>query len=395
MQSKSTKTTTQKATAKEIACAILGLAVSRAKTKTSQKPNKKALRASRARRSWFIPVGRGLAVFSLILTLALIWSLVIEQLAPKQSAISATPANPPASTNYRELDLSLARKAGYSNSALRTVKDLGTVEGVNRSLVSFGVPKDGLFEYAYITKPAPAPAGGQYPVIILCHGYAEPEAYSTPGTYADDMDFYARHGFLVIKPDLRGQGLSLSKGSPDGAYYSMSYNTDIMSLIAALKKTSYVDTTAINLWGHSMGAYVALRAAVLSRDIRNVILLSTPGDVLEQARLGYIALSDRQNPVATAVRSQQLAIHGEPLTNTAYWDKTSPLNYLADSPAYFQVHVGSLDGVVPPVFSDNLDRKLSEVHKPHEYYVYDGSGHGLISERGLIWQRSLQVLTQR
>jgi dipeptidyl aminopeptidase/acylaminoacyl peptidase len=370
------------------------IAVSKAKTKTTKNQPKKRRAPAKAKRQSLISLKKSLAVIALVLALAVLWAALIEQFAQKPGAVGATVQPTFTSSNYKDLDLSVAQKAGYSNSALRVVKDLGAVNGVNKAIVSFGVPKDGLFEYAYMTRPSTPPASGKYPVIILCHGYGDPEAYSTSATYFEDMNFYSHHGFLVVKPDLRGQGLSLSKGSPDGAFFSMGYNTDLMSLIAALKKTTYIDSGSINLWGHSMGAYLALRVSVLSKDIKDVILLSTPGDVVEQAQASYIAVSDRVNPVAAAVRGQQLALHGDPLDNTSYWQKTSPLNYLAGSVAYIQIHVGTADKVVPPLFSENLDKKLSAASKAHEYYVYQGSGHGLSAERPLIWQRSLQLLTR-
>jgi len=304
------------------------------------------------------------------------------------------PNHLPSTPAYNNLDLSIARKAVYTNQPIHKIKDLGFNQGVHHELVSFNVPKDGLSEFALMTLPKTAPLKGRYPVIVLCHGYAKPSSYSTLSAYLSEMEFYSQHGYAVIKPDYRGQGFSLTSGSPDGAYYSMAYNTDVLSLIAAVKTTSYLDKSKINLWGHSMGGYVALRAAVLSKDIKNVILVSAPVGTSRDMYADYDAVSDRANSIAAAIRVEQIQMHGTPLSNPDYWDKTSPLNYLTNSKIYFQIHVGTADKIVPPEFSADLNSVLSRNHIAHSYYVYPGGTHGLIAQQQIIWQHSLNALSK-
>lgn len=301
------------------------------------------------------------------------------------------PNHPSAQSQYYDsLDLSLARQASYTNGPIKVIKDFGTANGVHKELVNFDVPKDGLSEYGLMTLPA-----GQaknYPVLILCHGYSSPQAYSTLESYIGDMNFYSQHGFAVIKPDYRGNGFSLSYGLPTGAYYSMAYNTDVMSLIAAIKSTNYLNKDNISLWGHSMGAYIALRAAVLSADIKNLILLSGPVGTPQDMYADYQPISDNNNPLALEVRDQELQAHGTPLSNPEYWNKVTPLSYLKDIKAHVQIHVGTADKVVPPKFSADLDRILNRDHIAHQYFIYKGGHHGLGQQRGLIWSRSLTLL---
>lgn len=292
----------------------------------------------------------------------------------------------------RSLDLRLAAKADYPSSPLSVVSDLGVSGGVKTQTVSFKVPTDGLNEYALMTLPTtPKPAGG-YPAIILCHGYINPQKYVTTDGYLTDMAFYSSHGFAVIKPDFRGQGLSLSQGQAEGAYYSMAYNTDVMSLISSLKQTSYIDKTKLNLWGHSMGAYIALRASVISKDIKNTILLSGPVGSFKQTYLSYVPPSDENNPLALQIRNQIFSKYGTPAEDSAFWKNASPTSFLDDASANIQIHVGLLDATVPPQLSADLDAALSAIHKPHQYYVYSDGHHGLMIQRSQIWARSLSAL---
>ena len=147
----------------------------------------------------------------------------------------------------RSLDLRVIAKNVYPSSPLLVVKKLGTADGVTQVIVSFKVPVDGLIEYGLMFLPSTNKPTNGYPSVVLCHGYTNPSSYITTANYIDDMLFYAQKGFVVIKPDYRGQGVSLNNGQADSGYYSMSYNTDVMSLISALKQTKYIDKSNINL----------------------------------------------------------------------------------------------------------------------------------------------------
>jgi dipeptidyl aminopeptidase/acylaminoacyl peptidase len=293
---------------------------------------------------------------------------------------------------YKDLDLRVAAEASYSGTSIQTVKDLGVARGVEHKIVRFAVHKDNLIEDAMMTLPSTPPPAGGYPVLVLCHGYVNPIYYSTEDAYLYDMEFYSHNGFAVIKPDYRGQGLSIGVGSPEGAYFSMAYNTDVLSLIADIKQTKNFDKNNINIWGHSLGAYVALRASVLSKDIKTAILLAGPiGDIRDMFS-SYVAVSDTNNAAAAAIRSQELVAHGTPLNNPDFWENTSPINFVAKTKTFYQIHVGTNDKVVPPHFSADFDAVLSRGGKAHEYFVYPGGDHGLWNLRPTIWQRSLARL---
>lgn len=336
-----------------------------------------------------------LIVVALALYLGIVWFFITQsyQQQPLQvGRLSSTQAY--TGEDYaKSLDLRIASKASYPSSAINIVKDLTPDGGVRKQIISFQVAVDNLTEYALMSLPAGNTPAGGYPTIILCHGYYNPEQYNTLTGYINDMDFYSQHGFAVIKPDFRGQGLSINQGQPEGSYYSMAYNTDAMSLISAVKKTTYLDKNDINLWGHSMGAYVALRAAVLSPDIKNLILLSGPVGTPQDMFSDYSASSDRDNPAALKLREAALLKYGTPVTDPKFWDETSPLDFLSHLNAEVQINVSNNDNVVPPVFSADLDKALTKANKAHQYFIYDGGGHGMDSDMPLIWQRSLQLLS--
>ena len=362
-------------------------AVNKKAKKLKTKPKQPAFKRA-ARLAWLKTPKKKLFLYAAITTGALVifWWLIFMLYLPNRSDSAASA--------YNSLDLSVASKARYSNKPISFIKDIGIQNNVKHELISFEVPKDNLSEYALMTTPTKKPPGGKYPVIILCHGYVNPRAYSTLEDYSPDMEFYSQHGFVVIKPDFRGNGFSVTSGTPDGAYYSMGYNTDVMSLVAAVKKTSNLDKKNISLWGHSMGGYVALRAAVLSADIKNLILLSAPVGNTQDMYSDYTAVSDRDNPVAADIRDQQLVIHGTPLTNPTYWDTTSPINYVSRLHADVQIYASTNDHVVPSEFSQDLNQALAARHIMHQLTIFAGDDHGLVDHRAEIWSNSLKILNR-
>jgi len=328
-----------------------------------------------------------IAAFLVVFVAAYLININHQLAHPKQNTYIQGRAEPDEA--YKDMNLSVAAKATYTSTAITNYKDLGMVRDVRHIIVRFKVPKDDLVESAMLTLPTTAQPTKGYPVIILCHGYVNPVYYSTEKAYLGDMEFYSQHGYAVVKPDFRGQGFSISAGAPEGAYYSMAYNTDVMSLIAAVKKTPYLDKNHINLWGHSLGAYIAMRASVLSPDIKNTILLAGPVASFRDMYTAYVAISDTNNAVAAAIRAAQLTQHGTPISNPQFWDNASPINYAGKSKSFYQIHVGTADATVPPQFSSDLDRALAKDGIKHEYFVYPGADHGLVAERDSIWSRSL------
>lgn len=298
----------------------------------------------------------------------------------------------PGKNLHKSLDLKLALRAKYPSGPIKVVKELGGDGSVRQRLVSFEVKNDNLTEYALLMRPDTEPPPQGYPVLILIHGYMHPQSYTTDLSYIGDMRYYAENGFVVIKPDLRGQGKSINVGSPDSAYYSMSYNTDIMSLISAIRQTDGIDKSNVNLWGHSMGAYIALRTAVLSPDIKNIILLAAPVDSLEKMYLTYIPPSDENNPLALATRVEVFSKYGTPNENQRFWYDASPINFVSRIKGNVQIHSGLLDGLVPSTFSISLRDALSRARVSHQYYEYPYGSHSLIESRPEIFQRSLEVM---
>lgn len=330
-------------------------------------------------------------LFSFILILGGIFGYIHER-AARQAKRAIESQKFSANLTYKKsLDLRVAERAVFDSPALHTIETLPTNGGIKKLHVQFNV--DGLNQFALITLPdKPTPNGG-FPVIVLLHGYVKPTAYSTKTAYVGDMEFLSRNGFAVVKPDFRGNGQS--EGLAEGAYYSMGYHNDIMTLLSAIKKTNYLNGQQFNLWGHSMGGYLALRTAVMRSDIANIIILSGAVGSAEKMFTTYTAPSDKLNLVAREYRFEALRIHGNPLKNPEFWFNASPYSRISKISANVQIHVGLKDEVVPPQFSSELATALAEAGITYQLFTYEEGKHGLIPQRRQINDQILKLLLKQ
>ena len=353
----------------------------------------KTLKSTSKARERYIPL---LATFALAVYLGVGWYLITAENETHSSSGFGVASGQyiDDSRQHENLDLRIVQEVSYPSTPLSKIQVLESENGIEKSLIQFSVKVDKLEEFGLMYLPAGEPPQGGFPVIILLHAYQHPDEYTTTGSYETDMAHYAQNGFAVIKPDFRGQGLSRSVGQPEGANYAMAYNSDTMSLISAVKQTPYLKPTAINVWGHSMGAYIGLRASVLSDDIKSAILLAGPVASFSSTFDRYHAPSDIGNPVAGQIKDRMLLKYGTPSANPNFWYNASPINFVNQREVYYQIHVGALDFVVPPQFSAELDLKLSSLGRDHGFYQYPTGDHDLLGDRLNIWKRSLEVLVR-
>ncbi len=239
---------------------------------------------------------------------------------------------------------------------------------------------DGLTIYGLLTIPKETPPPEGFPAIVFLHGYIPPAQYRTPERYVSYVDGLAKSGFIVFKIDYRGH--DESEGEAGGGYFSPGYVRDTLHAVSALRQDTRVNAQAIGLWGHSMSGNIALRSAVVDRNIQALVVWG--GAVFSyEDRIAY-GLNDnsfvRQRDSEQNIISRSRAIieeYGEFSSTSPFWQQMAPTNYLSDLNTAIQLHHAENDSVVNANYSRDLQALLESAEKTHEVYFYPSGGHDL------------------
>jgi dipeptidyl aminopeptidase/acylaminoacyl peptidase len=333
--------------------------------------------------------GRGvlvaLCIGTAIGTSACAPATALPSASPSHPAVSKTPFPTPGNQTpaLDRLTIAAMRARSYPASTLTTVRTLGNQGGYVNSIVSF--VSDGLTEYSLMSVPSGPPPAHGWPVIIINHGYLDPATYRTDdGSYAQFIAAFARAGYVVLKPDYRGHGNS--QGVAEGAHLSPVYAYDLLNLVSTVRADSRMDPGRVGLYGHSMGGHEVLRAMVVSRDIRAVVIMA--GVVGSMDDIFFSWPHPTQTFTPTAVQSQVAASavtdYGTPKDNGSFWGQASAINYVADTTAAVQIDQDVADSDVPKVFADHLDSALTTAGKTVEYNLFPGDDHQFIRNRAAV-----------
>ena len=284
------------------------------------------------------------------------------------------------------LMIEVMRDRRYPGSAITVEQTLAAGSNYNRYIASY--ESEGLKIYALLTVPRGARPASGWPVIVFNHGYIPPEQYRTTERYVAYVDYFARAGYIVFRPDYRGHGSS--EGVAMGGYGTPDYTVDVLNAVSSLKRYPGVDQERIGMWGHSMGGHITLRAMVTTDDIRAGVIWA--GVVASYEDLMY----NWRRPVPVTVpqrarrwRQDLIERFGTPQANPAFWDSISPINYVADASGPIQLHHGTQDESVPLEFSASLYAALQEAGVPSAFYQYAGDNHNISANFGVAMRRSL------
>lgn len=320
------------------------------------------------------------------------------------STVTQTPTSTPSPTTaptatptLHPMMIAAQRAQEYPGSDLTLVEEL--TPGVSYRRYRAAYLSEGLRLYALLTVPnGERPAGG-WPAIVFLHGYIPPAEYRLGQRYVAYVDRFARDGYVVLMPDLRGH--DRSEGEASGAFGHPGYIVDVLNAVSSLARYPEVDATRLGMWGHSMGGYLTLRAMVLSREIKAGVIwagvVAPYADLYTGWRRDRPAVGQALTPVPSPspypyARDWRgwAAEFGAPEENPAFWEAISANAFLSDLSGPLQLHHGTADDSVPFAFSEALQAQVLAAGGEVEFYVYEGENHNLSGSLTLALNRSAQ-----
>ena len=250
---------------------------------------------------------------------------------------------------------------------------------------------EGLKIFAMLTVPnGPKPPSG-WPVIVFNHGFIPPAQYRTTERYVAYVDAFARSGYIVFRPDYRGNGSS--EGAPSGAYGSPGYAIDVLNAMSSIQRYPDADRQRVGMWGHSMGGYLTLRAMVARKDIRAGVIwagvVGSYSDLVSRWRGPQATPTVTAPTTARRWRSELVERFGSPETNPTFWNSISANPYLAEISGPLQLHHGTSDHSVPLAFSETLAEELKAAGQTYELYTYPGDDHNISKNLTVALKRSV------
>ena len=306
---------------------------------------------------------------------------------------SATPV--PTATPH-PLSIVALRQGEYPGSKLAVEQPLEAGLNYARSIVSY--QSEGLKIYALLTVPLGVRPAAGWPVIIFNHGYIAPAEYRTTERYVNYMGALSRSGYIILRPDYRGHGSS--EGVARGAYGTPDYVVDVLNAVGAIKQYADADPARIGMWGHSMGGYITLRAMVTTGDIKAGVIwagvVASYPDLLTKWRT-LTGSAGPATPVGgwgTSWRRSLSNTFGSPTFNPQFWADISANSFLTDLSGAMQLHHGSLDNVVPALFSETLYQQLRAAGQPAELYLYPQGDHNIRVGFDEAMQRTLRFFEE-
>ena len=315
--------------------------------------------------------------------------------AASQTAVTIPPASPvtqtavptPAPHPLASYTIPELRMQSFPGGPIQVRSVLEQNEAFSRYYIDY--PSDGL----KITGVMHVPNGtGPFPVLILLHGYIDRDQYYAGSDTWQAAEFFARHGYLVLAPDLRSWGESDS----DLSLFHMGLVVDVLHLISSLPSLPAADPARVGLWGHSMGGGITtkvltiddrVQAAVLyapnSADDADLIARWGPGCLPGQSE----AAGDRCNPAEIIPPDTPPVLIETYLSAAADGDflqQVAPLYHLGNVTAPLQIHIGTADGELlqqtPPEWSEKLAAALQEAGRDAVTFTYSGQGHFFTGE---------------
>lgn len=270
------------------------------------------------------------------------------------------------------------REMEFEQGEIQIERTVGDFASYTSYLVSY--TSEGLRQFALMN--VPKTGGENYPVLILNHGYINPDVYSTTSSYQSTAANYAQEGFLVLKPDYRGHGNS---EGPDTAINRLAYAFDVLSLLYSLESVPKADTKNIFMMGHSMGGDITLRVLAATDKVKAASLWAGVSVEFPES-LMYFVRRHREAHEIERIESELNTYFSED-----DFEKLSPLNYLDSINAEIIIHHGTKDSSVPYEWSVNLDEALTEARVNHAFYTYEGANHNLSPNTGEVIRRDVSL----
>jgi uncharacterized membrane protein/uncharacterized membrane protein YbhN (UPF0104 family)/dienelactone hydrolase len=282
-------------------------------------------------------------------------------------------------TNLFPWSITSLQNRDYVESQVTVEKKVSSSKTFSSFIISY--LSDGLKLYSLMNIPTSKMPENGFPVVIINHGFIEPKDYSTIDSYKSITDYFSEKGYLVLKPDYRGNGNSETE---DTALMRFAYPVDVLNLIESLKSIPQANSNQIYLYGHSMGGEITLKVLeIAGKDpptlarIKAAVVWAPVTNLSDWFNKSHVPwLQETKNN--KNYYADTFKVMGTPEENPLLWQSVSPINYLSDIQTPIQINHGISDGTVSYRTSIELYDNLISLNKTSELLMYPNNDHNLL-----------------
>ena len=293
---------------------------------------------------------------------------------------STTPTTAPEKEKPHPISVQALIDRSYDGRDLKLGRQIGDGGSYKRYLVSYRGDRE------RVSGVMNVPDGkGPFPVLVLNHGYIDPDIYNPGQGMAREQDFLARRGFVVLHVDYRGHASSTNDPNVDYEL-RLPYAVDTINAVKAVKtsKLKFLDKERVGWMGRSMGGNVTLTALVVRPGLVDaaVVYASTSSLVADNWRTFSRDAEDQ------ATNRRIARGYGLPEDNPKFWRAASSRPYFDRITEPIMVHHGLQDDTCPVEWSRRTVRALRKADKEVIYHSYGGEGHTFAGQWGRSIERS-------
>jgi dipeptidyl aminopeptidase/acylaminoacyl peptidase len=223
---------------------------------------------------------------------------------------------------------------------------------------------DGRLISAFVWVPFNLKRDGAAAAVVLPHGGPTGQ---TTDAFNGRAELLASRGFVVIAPNVRGStgyGMEFQK-----ANYKDLGGADLKDEIAGvqfLKATGFINPKHVGIWGGSYGGFMTLMAIGKTPEVWSAA-------VDEYGILNWLSMLEHEDP---RLQEYEKSLLGNPITDRAAYEASSPLRYIRNETAPLLVLQGDNDIRVPREEAEQVVSILKAEGRTVDSVYYPDEGHG-------------------
>ena len=285
-------------------------------------------------------------------------------------------AAPPIPAAPMPSSIPAAIQRDYTGSDLKVGKVVGSTSQYTRHRITY--ESGGLTISGIMIKPR---GQGPFPVVVLAHGYIDPNEYWSGQGFRREQDWLGKNGYVALHVDYRNHAGS-DKDPNNDLSMRLGYAEDVIGAALAVKSSDYkyLDKNRVALLGRSMGGGVAFQALVVKPGVFDAAIVYASTSTLAADNFNKWQRNDYP------IGKQILKTYGTPKENPQVWrDMSSRYFFSRITEPVLMIH-GTKDESCDISWARATKSELERLGKDVTYVEYPGAPHYMYGE----WNDSIK-----